>query len=75
MATNTIDNQIAKTLAYLASEEGQDAKAFNLHNGHDLHYCIMAAAQTAAHCRKPEVIQAIERGVIVAWVRGNGRVA
>lgn len=75
MAKNTIDNQIAKTLAYLRSEEGQEALELNHSRGYDDRACLMAAAMTATGCRKVENIQAIERGVMAAWVRGDGRAA
>lgn len=75
MATNTIDNQIAKTLAYLRSEEGLADWEANKARGYDERACLMAAAMTATGCRKVENIQAIERGVMAAWVRGDGRAA
>jgi hypothetical protein len=75
MAQNTIDNQIAKTTAYLASPEGKDAWAYCESLGYDYHACMLAASMEATGCRKVESLQAIERGVIAAWVRGNVRSA
>jgi hypothetical protein len=75
MKTNTIDNQIAKTLSHLASDDGKAAWAFCESIGYDYHACMLAAAMKATGCRKIENIQAIERGVIAEWVRGEGRAA
>ncbi len=75
MARNTIDNQIAKTTAYLSSPEGKEAWAYCESLGYDYHACMLAAAMTATGCRKIESLETIERGVMAAWVRGEKAVA
>jgi hypothetical protein len=73
--TNTIDNRIAKTLAYLSSPEGREAWAANEASGYGYRACLIASVMEATGLKEIEDIQVIERGVVAAWVRGNGRVA
>jgi hypothetical protein len=71
MPRNLIDDQLAKTLAYLDSDDGRADWAANERRGYGYRACLLAAIMEATGCRKVESLQAIERGVIVSWVRGR----